>query len=172
MGQRWLSIVEYARTYSVSDMTVRRRIKNGKLQAQLKDGKYYIPVDYEKVSESSSYMQGTPVAAASKPLSGGISDNSIVRPVKSVVANNIPTSITNDLIAEKQISVDAKDLIEFCNGAVSRISSIEAHLNAAFKNKLNSLEATVKLKDNEISQLRQKVEDLEMLVKMLDHKNS
>ena len=28
MGQRWLSIVEYARTYAVSDMTVRRRIKN------------------------------------------------------------------------------------------------------------------------------------------------
>ena len=65
-----------------------------------------------------------------------------------------------------------KSLIEFCNAAVSRIGSIETHLNAAFKNKLNSLEATVKLKDNEISQLRQKVEDLEMLVKMLDHKNS
>ena len=57
MGQRWLSIVEYARTYSVSDMTVRRRIKNGKLQAQLKDGKYYIPVDYEKVAETSSFSQ-------------------------------------------------------------------------------------------------------------------
>lgn len=172
MGQRWLSIVEYARTYAVSDMTVRRRIKNGKLQAQLKDGKYYIPIDYEKVSETSSFSQDPIAPVVDKSLSGGISDNSIVRPVKRVVANNIPTRITDDFVAEENVSIDAKSLIEFCNAAVSRIGSIETHLNAAFKNKLNSLEATIKLKDNEISQLRQKVEDLEMLVKMLDHRNS
>ena len=57
MSQRWLSIVEYARTYSISDMTVRRRIKNGKLNAQLKDGKYYIPVEFEK--HSTSHMRST-----------------------------------------------------------------------------------------------------------------
>ncbi len=39
-----MSIVEYARTFSVSDMTIRRRIKTGKLRAELRDGKYYIPV--------------------------------------------------------------------------------------------------------------------------------
>ncbi len=172
MGQRWLSIVEYARTYAVSDMTVRRRIKNGKLQAQLKDGKYYIPVDYEKVAETSSFSQDPIAPVVNKSLNGGISDSTIVRPVKRVVANNIPTRITENLVAEENVSVDANSLIEFCNAAVSRIGSIETHLNVAFKNKLNSLEATVKLKDNEISQLRQKVEDLEMLVKMLDHKNS
>lgn len=43
MAEQWLSIVEYARTFNVSDMTVRRRIKTGKLHAVLKDGKYYIP---------------------------------------------------------------------------------------------------------------------------------
>ncbi len=170
MGQRWLSIVEYARTYAVSDMTVRRRIKNGKLQAQLKDGKYYIPVDYEKVAETSSFSRDPVSPVVNKSLNGGISDSSVVRPVKRVVANNIPTRITENLVSEESVSVDANSLIEFCNAAVSRIGSIETHLNVAFKNKLNSLEATVKLKDNEISQLRQKVEDLEMLVKMLDTK--
>jgi hypothetical protein len=44
MSEQWYSIVEYARAFSVSDMTVRRRIKNGRLKAVLKDGKYYIPV--------------------------------------------------------------------------------------------------------------------------------
>ena len=44
MAEQWLSIVEYARTYRVSDMTVRRRIKTGKLHAILKEGKYFIPV--------------------------------------------------------------------------------------------------------------------------------
>lgn len=47
MSDQWLSIVEYARTYNVSDMTVRRRIKTGKLQAVLREGKYYIPVHAE-----------------------------------------------------------------------------------------------------------------------------
>ena len=48
MAEQWLSIVEYARTFAMSDMTVRRRIKNGKLHAVLKDGKYFIPLD-EKI---------------------------------------------------------------------------------------------------------------------------
>jgi predicted site-specific integrase-resolvase len=44
MAEQWMSIVEYARTYQVSDMTIRRRIKTGKLHAVLKEGKYFIPV--------------------------------------------------------------------------------------------------------------------------------
>lgn len=44
MADQWLSIVEYARCFNISDMTVRRRIKNGKLHAVLKEGKYYIPI--------------------------------------------------------------------------------------------------------------------------------
>lgn len=55
-GQRWLSIVEYARAFHISDMTIRRRIKTGKLSATLKDGKYYIPVS-EDVFQSSQISQ-------------------------------------------------------------------------------------------------------------------
>ena len=44
MAEQWLSIVEYARTFQVSDMTVRRRIRTGKLHAVLKEGKYFIPI--------------------------------------------------------------------------------------------------------------------------------
>ena len=76
MSQRWLSIVEYARTYSISDMTVRRRIKNGKLNAQLKDGKYYIPVEYE--NHAASHMNSSIGMVESeqplKTVSGGVFD--------------------------------------------------------------------------------------------------
>jgi hypothetical protein len=44
MAEQWMSIVEYARTFKVSDMTVRRRIKTGRLHAVLKEGKYFIPI--------------------------------------------------------------------------------------------------------------------------------
>ncbi len=51
MAEKWLSIVEYARAYAISDMTVRRRIKTGRLQAVLREGKYYIPADSRAVPE-------------------------------------------------------------------------------------------------------------------------
>ncbi|MDD9950780.1 MAG: hypothetical protein OXT67_04355 [Zetaproteobacteria bacterium] len=44
MTEEWLTIVEYARRFQISDMTVRRRIKTGRIQADLREGKYYIPV--------------------------------------------------------------------------------------------------------------------------------
>lgn len=56
MAEQWMSIVEYARSFSVSDMTVRRRIKSGKLHAVLKDGKYFIPV----MGMSSNQVQADP----------------------------------------------------------------------------------------------------------------
>ena len=50
MQDQWLSIAEYARHYNISDMTVRRRIKTGKIHAVLKDGKYFIPMDVDDTS--------------------------------------------------------------------------------------------------------------------------
>ena len=57
MQQEWLSIVEYARAFDVSDMTIRRRIKNGKLRAVLKDGKYFIPVEGASAAVSPNHGQ-------------------------------------------------------------------------------------------------------------------
>lgn len=50
MAEQWMSIVEYARTFNISDMTIRRRIRTGKLQALLRDGKYYIPIETDPAS--------------------------------------------------------------------------------------------------------------------------
>lgn len=65
MSEQWLSIVEYARQFNMSDMTVRRRIKTGKIQAVLRDGKYYIPMSeaLRKLSHSQSQPQQQQQAA-------------------------------------------------------------------------------------------------------------
>ena len=59
MADQWLSIVEYARCFNISDMTVRRRIKNGKLHAVLKEGKYYIPIADDISKPSSRFHHST-----------------------------------------------------------------------------------------------------------------
>src|SRR3989338_5263511 len=51
MSDSWMYIIEYARYYKVSDMTVRRRIKTGRIQAELRDGKYYIPANETGISK-------------------------------------------------------------------------------------------------------------------------
>ena len=45
MSEQWLTIIEYARNKCVSGMTIRRRIKSGKLSAVIRNGKYYIHND-------------------------------------------------------------------------------------------------------------------------------
>ena len=52
--EHWLSIIDYARMFNVSDMTVRRRIKAGKLPAKLIDQKYYIAVPATQPTPSQS----------------------------------------------------------------------------------------------------------------------
>ncbi len=64
MSDRWMSIVEYSRAFNISDMTVRRRIKTGRLHAVLKDGKYFIPVAGNE--ENSCLQQMTPQQNATK----------------------------------------------------------------------------------------------------------
>ena len=50
MADQWLSIVEYARETGISDMTIRRRIRTGRISAELRDGKYFIPVTVDQAS--------------------------------------------------------------------------------------------------------------------------
>jgi polyhydroxyalkanoate synthesis regulator phasin len=58
MAEQWLSIVEYARATGISDMTIRRRIRTGRIRADLRDGKYYIPVEHQQVSSITHRSNG------------------------------------------------------------------------------------------------------------------
>lgn len=66
MAEQWLSIVEYAKKHDISDMTVRRRIRAGKVEAELREGKYFIRVGTapSRPDNRSENRAESPVASA------------------------------------------------------------------------------------------------------------
>ena len=59
-------------------------------------------------------------------------------------------------------------LLNYCERSVNRINSIERHLKDSYQNKYLRLESEVRQRDLEISNLKQQVEDLQILIKMYD----
>lgn len=187
MAEQWLSIVEYARTFAVSDMTVRRRIKTGKLRAVLREGKYYIPL-----SEGDHFIEEEPLnelqprqapRQISRPLLGsevtaaGPASVGEEKPLSDLgqsrygaSTKTLPSQITQHLQRSDSTLVDSQALLHFCEQSMTRISSIERHIQDSFQQRLQNLETQLKLKDGVIVQLKQQVEDLQMLVKLMEQR--
>ncbi|HYX36805.1 MAG TPA: hypothetical protein VE954_27165 [Oligoflexus sp.] len=183
MAEQWLSIVEYARTFAVSDMTVRRRIKTGRLQAVLKEGKYYIPVGPGTAAEAAEFaaaearqsVEPAPVMPAPAPapvpapvIRDEAAMNAMQTPRPGATFRTLPGNLSNNLQKYDNTLVDSQALLQFCEHSVTRINSIERHLQESFQLRLQSMEAQLKLKDSQLSQLKQQVEDLQMLVKLME----
>ena len=166
-----MSIVEYARSFSVSDMTVRRRIKNGKLHAVLKDCKYFIPVDGAKhmthnqlpvMSQQGSHETYTPairdrVGAFSPTVGSSDADDS-----------QIPYDIKSKLNRQESSLVDTSELLGFCESSLANLKTFEKHIEENYKNKYALLEEKIRYKDLELSRLKQQVEDLQTLIHMME----
>ena len=75
MAEQWLSIVEYARATGTSDMTIRRRIRTGKILADLRDGKYFIAVGADQAVDSLSRPHVNNQTNNSSNSSSNISSN-------------------------------------------------------------------------------------------------
>ena len=169
MTDQWMSIVEYARTYSISDMTVRRRIKNGKLKAVLREGKYFIQVD-GAASEPSFEMSSKDIQAKGASVSNGYEAGS--SPVsswgggRSFASHQSSSAKVEDSMDSDQL----KSMLSYCERSLNRINSIERHIKESFQSKLMRLESELRAKDLENKQLKQQVEDLEILIKMYDAK--
>ena len=181
MSDQWLSIVEYARTYNVSDMTVRRRIKTGKLQAVLRDGKYYIPtsefsstqpdVEPPKPAAQRALVKQRPSAKVEKP----ITKTPVAPKARSQATSDrfhIPEQIRNNLDAYSNSMVETSTLLAFCENALDKVSETETRLDQNYQAKIAQLESQVRAKDLEIKQLCQQVEDLQVLVKILERKQT
>jgi len=196
MSEQWLSIVEYARTYSVSDMTVRRRIKTGKLHAVLREGKYYIPV-HEVGAPSRDMLddEDTPPARhAKKPVAArpAAPPRQVVKShpmpntrmeereprdsILNFVSASTPTSpgyvpsqIKTGLQSHNSL-VETQTLLAFCDNALRKLTDAEAKVEDQYRTKISQLEAQLKSKDMEINHLSQQVEDLQVLVKILERK--
>lgn len=193
MSEQWMSIVEYARRFSISDMTVRRRIKTGKLHAVLRDGKYYIPLretDEKPVSKpqlsasmasseaalnySASPRPPLPVPPTNRMAmanEGGYPE----KPVRLDTASNsfdrkvIPETIPSSFHSPSQSLVDSQALLRYCESSLERFTAMEKQLKDSYNIKIQALEDRLKAKDLEIARLRQQVEDLQTLINMIDH---
>lgn len=188
----WLSIVEYARKFAVSDMTVRRRIKNGKLKAVLRDGKYYIPRDDTVNIEPEHPAAGLTVVKAhpqpnatfkaeeaSIPVNTSapvvpqidITQSSFISPKEKILTKSysgIPENIKSSLVHGHQVTVSGAEILSFCQQFMETIKSEKEFFQKSIRGEMDLLEA--KLKGSEASKLKlsQEVEDLKTLVKLLE----
>lgn len=173
MTEQWMSIVEYARTFSVSDMTVRRRIKTGKLRAVLRDGKYFIPIDSAVQEKSNNVHFNKEISNSSESYSNvhhqGASASELVNAEVSWGKNN--SGYHRD-VKENSDTIELTKMLDYCYRSLNRINSIERHLNDTYSEKLGNLESQIRHKDLEISTLKQQLEDLQILIKMYDMKKS
>lgn len=198
MSDNWMSIVEYARANAISDMTVRRRIKNGKLKAELRDGKYFIeasakgegkpPVSEHKNEASAPTSYPSVKVTATPDQNIGSRDRTYSQgaiyskerwnhdhDVKSIDAE-----FKNPVRSGRQYQYNKEDL-DYFKGEVQnlseKISEIlrsqaekEAYLKGMYTNKIKALESNLIQKEQVIRDLRQKTEDLQILIKMYDAK--
>ncbi len=154
--KEWLSIVEYARHYQVSDMTVRRRIKTGRLQAVLKEGKYFIPAGRGQEfipppapqPQSPRHPEFLPMVAAASP------------------AQEISTAKT-------------REWFMLCREILDKLSEkeiwMEKHLalsEQAHQTQIALLQEEARSRETKIDQLGQQIEDLQLFVQLLDEKKS
>ncbi len=205
MTEQWLSIVEYARTFKVSDMTIRRRIKTGKLHAILQDGKYFIPVSGNGVSprpgpverrpqdrlvgnESSREVLVEPKLPFNRMSSPVMAEPAVIKAnqvgVKQMAQqlppdfesphrlsdSVVPGSLTRPLLSQEASLVDTRALLAYCEASLRKISDNERRTVEKFKSKLETLEAVLASRDLEIKALRQQLEDLQLLVKILERR--
>ncbi len=221
--ERWYSIVEYARKFNLSDMTVRRRIKNGKLQAVLKEGKYYIPIsasqqisnereDSGSQSQSESELRaptGIRTETSVTPRSSSIPNSSYSNSFQSSKVQNLSTITdsqegsksylkpysqpasssplrstpvnTSDYRASYQDMSKSrlhptgdkqyKEPSSFTPGydnLVQQFKRFEKILEDSYTSKINQLESELKVQKLENANLRQQVEDLQVLIKLIE----
>jgi hypothetical protein len=237
MNEQWMSIVEYARTFGISDMTIRRRIKTGRIDAVLRDGKYFIPVQYDPVTNepmkasraaatnqtvNNPYaivkprpvMQPAPQERFSISAEPEVVSRSVERtaeraaeptrhtfripevtvpapaPVQAsapttaqyslpntihspmVSYENIPTNLVAPLLQHGQALIETKALLEYCNNVLKKSKDMELEFEQKHEAKMAAVEERVKGKDIQILQLKQQVEDLQLLVQIMEKRRA
>ncbi len=66
----WMKLGEAAFALGVSEITLRRKVKGGKMSHELRDGKYYVLL--KKDRETGKYLEGTPENYVSTMSNSGL----------------------------------------------------------------------------------------------------
>ena len=82
----------------------------------------------------------------------------------------IPTSLRRPLLGQDTSLVDTRALLDYCEVSLRKVTDNERRTVEKFKFKLEALEATLENRDREIKSLRQQLEDLQLLVKILERR--
>ncbi|MFW7378197.1 MAG: hypothetical protein ACOH5I_05290 [Oligoflexus sp.] len=183
MSEQWMSIVEYARKFAISDMTVRRRIRNGKLHAVLRDGKYFIPMHDQHDQQSTDYADSDTKNFVSNKPPVPIVPRSYSASEDTSFSNRSAAYELNDRHSSQKVAVDsirstisrpapspydAQALMRTFETTLARFSSMEKSLKESYEAKIQALEDRLKSKEIEITRLHQQVEDLQTLINMID----
>ena len=139
----WVSISEYARRFNLSEITVRRRIKQGRVNAELKNGKYYI----------------------SAPSSANIAKAEALPVLKSDYAGE---ELTRQTAPKNSTAIN--ELAEICKNYLAELKSKETLTQKNHNAEIEVYKIQVEKLENEIASLKQQVDDLQLLIKMLDNK--
>lgn len=170
----WMSIIEYARQYNVSDMTVRRRIKTGRLNAELREGKYYIPVQESGQRKTFQEPEELDFQIDLSPTYNSQTAKFHKEPEPKEprlrAVQNVPSSVS-DLQLER--------ISENFETAIDQIKQREELLKAnfvserqVFSEKYKVMDLEISKRNHEIESLRKEIDDLEMLVRILEAKKS
>jgi hypothetical protein len=180
MEEKWMSINDYSRSFSISDMTVRRRIRSGKLQAVLRDGKYFIHVpdghapfpESEPVSSNirpgipSPVVQhpGTMGSTQGKPRQQGASH----APSHHGEFRHVPSHLAATIGSRDTVNVASADLLAFCESALRKFADFERRIVAENQTRIQALQQELNSRNIELKQLKQQVEDLQVLVNLME----
>ncbi len=160
MSDSWLSIIEYARRYNVSDMTIRRRIKTGRLNAILRDGKYFIPAQAE--GALAAPVKSTFISTASIPKTEELWPTPPhPEPPPTIHRQEVPRSFdtvdrhggqsfAEPTQSSREYSVAIDKFNELCDSMLEKLSQNEEMLKANFNLERDLLTEKTKRLENEI----------------------
>jgi hypothetical protein len=174
MEEKWMSINDYSRSFSISDMTVRRRIRTGKLKAVLRDGKYFIhvPSGHAPFAEADYPASPKPVALPEyvppPPPSGHPLSGAQLARSSGAEYRHVPPHLAATIASRDIVTVATGDLLSFCEGALKRFADFERRIVAENQSKIQALQQEIAAKNLELKQLKQQVEDLQVLVNLME----
>ncbi|MBI2602540.1 MAG: hypothetical protein HYW48_05740 [Deltaproteobacteria bacterium] len=193
MSEGWMSIVEYARRFNVSDMTVRRRIKTGKLPAELKDGKYFIRVQQpalpppqgenqvRREPPSQPQERFTPYQAKNPERDHETAPRHFPRPDSSSPpprdpVNNGAYRHNQPFYRRPQYSfpnhansvVDATKLVEFCESMLDKLLEREELLKVRYQEETKHLREKLEFMDSSMKQKEGEINRLQQEIEDLE----
>ncbi|RME16762.1 MAG: hypothetical protein D6797_03865 [Bdellovibrio sp.] len=147
---QWLTLTEYSLKYGVSLSTLRRRIKAGKVNSQLRGGKYYLIDEPLKTNRKQ-------LNVPTKKKSAAIDDEAHFQ--KKCASSSKPQSRPSENSLEFKTSIDSSIF-----GLKSSIDEMLAEIKRAYALVLQE-------KEEQIVQLKEEVSDLKTLVHVLEKEN-